>query len=68
MLEMRGVALARAWEESFGSAWVVSSDLMEGPWQGKATFQQCLRALIRADVQYERQEHDQRSYLYRLVL
>lgn len=64
--EKRGLFLARQWAELYGSSWIVSSDLMEGPWSDQATFQQCLRALNRANIWPERTVQDGRSYLYRL--
>lgn len=66
MVEKRGMALARAWAEAYGTAWVGSVDLLEGPWAGQATFQQALRALKRSHISYERAEQDGRSFLYRL--
>lgn len=60
--------LARKWASTYGSAWVTSEDLMMqgGPMEGSATFQQCIRALLRSNVFPERQKMDGRSWLYRL--
>lgn len=66
MASKSGVRLAKLWAESYGSAWVVSTDLLEGPWKGQATLQQCLRAMGRAGIPVDTLPYDGRSLMYKL--
>lgn len=64
----QGLKMARTWAVVYGSAWVLSQDLMQPPgaFSAFATFQSCLRAMERAGFVPEKQLYDDRSFLYRL--
>lgn len=64
----QGREIARTWAVAYGSAWVLSSDLMEPPgvFSSYAKFQIITRAMARCDIYLERMEYSGMSYLYRL--
>lgn len=63
-----GMAMARTWAVTHGSAWVTASDVMEFPgiFAEYATFQSCTRAMARAGIFLEDQQYTERAKLYRM--
>jgi hypothetical protein len=64
----QGLRMARTWAVAHGSAWVLSTDLMQPPgiFSDYVTLQSCLRAMARVNIKPEKMIYDDRSYLYRL--
>lgn len=63
-----GLQIARTWATAYGSAWMLSSDLIEFPglFTQFTSFQQLERALIRGKIFLERMPFDSKAFLYRL--